>query len=1321
MHPTFHLISSEAARPVPKSEKPDKPLLPPNLEHASAVIAEKIDHDEEVKVPNALELKTGVYEYPPRARFMKSEADSIPIPRAITDQIKTVEYRLFAGLFPEINRAYVTLDDKLFLWNFEGTTGQDFTAYTANQIIISVALVKPIPGVFVEEIVFLLVVATATEIRLLGAIYEEGKSCSDARIELYPTSFVVPSDGVHMIAICGTSNGRIFMCGRDGCVYELVYQSQDGWFTRKCRKLNHSSSKLHALLPSFVFGGGDDPIVDVISDNTRTPNLLITLSRSSEIQVFSLGPQGEGLIPLSKYNASRLQSEVKSQIGNATFVAAHWEIVALAKVPEVESRQGFTKSNEIVACAITAVGHRIFFQRNTTTNFSATTSDLRIHCVRQCPKQTRHTAGPALGRTREPGWSDESPEHVRKTYYGNGVLLLADAKESADSLVAISRDPAVGNRLVEYVEVLNMPQARVSDIAEVRPQFYLKGLAKYLTARGQKEPLVGLSEFATQHEVPCREFLVLTSTCVQKFMKLRPVDELGALLKSRSSDLRHKERTDALKAFSQHYSLQEFCAMCLVIACKGPKEAADSAAPGLFSPGAYGGSSDTEQLKLEATQAFFEFSAQGPVPIATPSRGDLTARATTLPTHRAAGFALFMSRVLRAVWEKPIYEAPGRLVWGPPQIKLLVQLQGQIRAMKQFLEDKRFWERPLLGQPEEEELYDKEAESLGNMRHLLDRCLEALALLVALAEQSNITQIFQRLPPQHLEVLKEYDFSRLVTKGEQLGEALIKAMMQPGQKEDWVRSLQQRCPTYFGMSQMFLYKGDDCVEEAFVNFSSQKIRMRCLTEAMQHYGNAVRVPRFDLEGVCANLRRVHYYAGAVDLCQLRAQYIEEEPDLPAEQRELERNRCTNCILDTLDALKQKDLMDPTKEETIRLTPAEKEKSLELVIQHALRSPDEKFHRRFYTWFIEHPDMTPYLLRMESPFLLRFLDESQDKKSKQILKDYLVATQHYAEAARFLSQLANTPSREYTLDERVEALSHALHYARMCQDPENPHQRIDGELIFTIGDQLELCRIQKLIYDSLKGLQDVPNTPQAPCPGGLSGPCPSHKFACLDQQLFTIDPLYHNYAENFQLWEAILRLLQFEGALKEHTATITATWKNIIVRAIRADKPNFDLWRQKLELTIKALYQQYHSEPELFPLKLVVEEVQRCHSDKRWVSRHPLVPSGEADAPPDWGWVVDCFVKAHVQPLDLLAIYEQLLEVPQVIGAEKEAVLWSCYRLLQILSEPHNQKTYGHAGHGLLRACEDDLSSGFEDSPASRVLKRKFAEIKARYGRDREFY
>jgi nuclear pore complex protein Nup155 len=70
----------------------------------------------------------------------------------------------------------------------------------------------------------------------------------------------VASDNVHMLKIVGSPNGRVFMCGKDGCVYELHYQPEDGWIHRKCRKLNRSHGRLQSMLPSFIFGSGEDPI-----------------------------------------------------------------------------------------------------------------------------------------------------------------------------------------------------------------------------------------------------------------------------------------------------------------------------------------------------------------------------------------------------------------------------------------------------------------------------------------------------------------------------------------------------------------------------------------------------------------------------------------------------------------------------------------------------------------------------------------------------------------------------------------------------------------------------------------------------------------------------------------------------------------------------------------------------------------------------------------------------------------------------------------------------------------------------------------------------
>lgn len=42
--------------------------------------------------------------------------------------------------------------------------------------------------------------------------------------------FVVSTDNVHVTSMQSTGSGRIFMAGKDGCLYELYYQVRRGVF-----------------------------------------------------------------------------------------------------------------------------------------------------------------------------------------------------------------------------------------------------------------------------------------------------------------------------------------------------------------------------------------------------------------------------------------------------------------------------------------------------------------------------------------------------------------------------------------------------------------------------------------------------------------------------------------------------------------------------------------------------------------------------------------------------------------------------------------------------------------------------------------------------------------------------------------------------------------------------------------------------------------------------------------------------------------------------------------------------------------------------------
>ncbi len=56
--------------------------------------------------------------------------------------------------------------------------------------------------------------------------------------------FSIPSDNTHIVTITGADNGRIFMAGKDGSLYELRYQV---W-----REIYSLPNRFHTVMP----GGG---------------------------------------------------------------------------------------------------------------------------------------------------------------------------------------------------------------------------------------------------------------------------------------------------------------------------------------------------------------------------------------------------------------------------------------------------------------------------------------------------------------------------------------------------------------------------------------------------------------------------------------------------------------------------------------------------------------------------------------------------------------------------------------------------------------------------------------------------------------------------------------------------------------------------------------------------------------------------------------------------------------------------------------------------------------------------------------------------------
>jgi hypothetical protein len=71
---------------------------------------------------------------------------SIPLPPHLQNEVKTVRYSLLMGLLPEANLAWMSVDDRLFLWNFEEQENFLDLKMASGQCIVSVGIAPPKKG-----------------------------------------------------------------------------------------------------------------------------------------------------------------------------------------------------------------------------------------------------------------------------------------------------------------------------------------------------------------------------------------------------------------------------------------------------------------------------------------------------------------------------------------------------------------------------------------------------------------------------------------------------------------------------------------------------------------------------------------------------------------------------------------------------------------------------------------------------------------------------------------------------------------------------------------------------------------------------------------------------------------------------------------------------------------------------------------------------------------------------------------------------------------------------------------------------------------------
>ncbi|KAJ3021614.1 hypothetical protein HKX48_008183 [Thoreauomyces humboldtii] len=1140
--------------------------------------------------------------------------DFIPLPDYVYEQYNSVQCKAFMGLFPEIERVWITMDSRLYLWNFQHPGKTPTTCFDdQEQIITSVGLVRPLPGVFLEQIDYILVVATRLELIILGIAFEI-KGDPSTQLTFYQTHLSVPSDNEHFVQIDGTEEGRIFLRTLSGKLMELRYSASEGWLSHKIQLVNHSTTNFSFITPTFLQNYTMEPPIYLMAVD-RARKRIYTLTETNDLQVILLGEDGKSF---------RRQNKLSDVVGRALSGSSrHDDYVRIQGLYPVSSAE----SSLIVLVAITSHGDRIFFRRNG----SGPSSDDGIDLA-YTSSPVQRIVGPELS--------------VHECLYTDGLLLAAQAlTQETDRIYSISLNAgAVAQQPAKmWIDAYSYhdEEGKVWQISEVRRS--QTTLAAQLA--GRVEPGSVFNELATQLVTSPREFLLLTNQGIWGLRKLRPIDLLCELMAAAP-----EQRSGGIEEFAHTYGSAEACAMCLAIACRHP--ATDTA----FRE--YAGTNNA-QLTSAATRLFDEFGgrpfvqhAQAPPDTNGSLLGTAVITSEVKFSGRHDGLALYLCRILKPVWRNYVVVTKNKRVVSNFEPDTLSTILTALRSLEDFLAQRPTFTN--LPTPDNRPSADGEAwraeqESLHNLHDLLRMSTETIAFLLMVVEQ-DISAVFNTMRPEQQELILDMKFQNAITEegGLEVTRALmisyIDIKIRDEQNMDAIgEELQSVCPSICRQNDVILFKGIECIQSAR-NQPAGAEQAQNIQEALSLFYQVMPHIQFDkLTEIAEQLKDMENYEGAVDLVLLWAKaqgYSEGVPDPRSSsaygyqgghQDSYQVNslsqrqtayRIVFSIIESLEALSQS-VSSFAQDQLLTLRVH--------IVRKALARDDQLFHEEFYTWLIEKSRVED-LLTLDTQYLEDFLKQSSHLPERvQLLAQFYVKNERYSEAAYVYRNQAAAPNLDF--DTRIEYLKLAVVQARTSLSAQ---RNVDRQGLEQILEEAEIAEVQRALIGALSShYERLGVTPEM--------------FENLKSSFLSINDLYNAYAKPCKLYEVQLQVL-FVSETSHVRSHAEKIWTELI-RKTREDAINshgdvFAALRQK----VRDVGRKFHTDDNVFPVSFLINRLeQETYEAKQ--QNQPV---------PESGWVVKTLRSVDCPFPVMFRAYNDIFEA--------KLAPWSSARALTFLLE-----------------------------------------------------
>jgi nuclear pore complex protein Nup155 len=1043
-------------------------------------------------VSTVTNLETDGYSYeydlksaPPWAPFQKVRVHNIP--DQIFEQYNRAAASTSMGLFAEIHYAWVAIDNALYMWDYTVPNPQLLGYEGQSSLITAVKLATPRVGVFLPSIKHIIVLATISEVMILGLGPEDGPGDSKS-LSLFQTGISVSVRGLDISAIATSNkNGRIFFGGRtENHLYELKYFRDERWFKRRFTRVCHTWWILTPLAAPLNIGKDMSEYVEQLAvDDSR--DLVYTLSSHSAVRVFYMTDGGSLSLALTR-SAAEIYSSVGHIITPNGTLNAKVKIVSISPIPSEEAQK-------FHLVATTSTGYRIYLSATSEPSWVSARSGAPMNM------QAQHVKLPPVRQSSGQGLHTSSEQRVNvndsiqtlittrlAARYPPGYFFCfysANPNQPNDMLFVSAPDPA---RLARPLEV-GQPSRSAESAIWLRLGSRAEDVGLCSPYRPPTKTPMGFgNELAVQFDAPTPEVAILTNTGIHILRRRRLVDGFVALVQHDGGP----EGLDGeVKNFISTYGRTQTLATALAVACgQGVEVSPDSRITRV---------SDPEVLEA-ARKVFIEYGGKPTInqnSIVDQSQAQID---TVRPSPRHAAISLYLSRLLRSTWRAVIAKEDRTPTGGyaiAPGVPLskIKSVQEDLSALQRFFQTNKSFIKGLSGPDSLTRSYSKQDElalqgehrALNSVVKFVSDVIEGLSFIMVLFDE-RVEEIVPLLSEESRPLFLQLTFEALFSssKGFELAKELVKAIVnrniaKGSNVETIAEALRRRCGSFCSAEDVVIFKAQELLKRASEVGSTTEFGKNLLNESLALFQQAAgNLPMDYLESAVKQFTSLQFFAGAIQLAlkvanesdkanEAASWIADGRPATDPRRTKYElRSRCYDLVHEVINEVDRSMENEPAfVDGRPSLTATRRNEAYDVIS----RSTDEVFLTNLYDWYLLQ-GWTNRLLATDSPFIVTYLERksADDVAHADLLWKYYGQSGQYYDAACVQLQLAKS-GFDLSLDRRIEYLSRAR--ANASTYTQGGNRKSKQKLLQEISEFLDVANLQDEILQRLK---DDPRLP-----------------------------------------------------------------------------------------------------------------------------------------------------------------------------------------------------------------------------------------------------